>query len=484
MYKNNNGMNGGLIIDVDPKYSKYADNVTKEVASFYAHVMEDPYEFTEWRYDDTFLSFVIRVHNALINKFNDDRKIYSFNLMSIIPCLLRIYIDENFKIDSVEIIGCGSFNDVIKVNGKIYRCYKNENYTEPEHFDRFKKFHSDINEGIYNDLASIEEDSPSKGIVPFKLCKRYDSSLSPLVYEREYQMEPADVIENCQSLKNCILKFIRSDILTKHRYFFDFKQANFMTYKNEIYISDIEFDRPPDSSRYEIILTRPISRLFLYKMYTEVPGVMEKGMNSTPNGLKTAFANLNAYCLVSYALGCVLSKYIRDNLDNGITSPLVSYMCPCGHQRKSCSANYNGIEFSNKPTSTLDTASVVSAWLDNGLDNTKESLFDKYVLSTNDNREVFAEILEIYGSRPQALYFILHTGGYIDDGNSNEVCEPEERNVITGSKKIPNKWYRRDMDISEYAEKYTPGNPPARFVPRVIENPYSSEYGSPTPSSS
>ena len=111
-------------------------------------------------------------------------------------------------------------------------------------------------------------------------------------------------------------------------------------------------------------------------------------------------------------------------------------------------------------------------------------MFDKYVLSTNDNREVFAEILEIYGSRPQALYFILHTGGYIDDGNSNEVCEPEERNVITGSKKIPNKWYRRDMDISEYAEKYTPGNPPARFVPRVIENPYSSEYGSPTPSSS
>ena len=115
MYKNNNGMNGGLIIDVDPKYSEYADNVTKEVASFYAHVMEYPYEFTEWKYDDTFLSFVIRVHNALIDKFNDDRKIYSFNLMSIIPCLLRIYIDENFKIDSVEIIGCGSFNDVIKL---------------------------------------------------------------------------------------------------------------------------------------------------------------------------------------------------------------------------------------------------------------------------------------------------------------------------------------------------------------------------------
>lgn len=482
MYKNNNGINGGLIIDVDPKYSEYANKETQEVAYFYEQEV-DPYEYKQWKYDNTFKSFVVWVHNALINKFNDEKKIKSFNLMSIIPCLLRIYIDENSEIDSVKIIGCGSYNDVIEVNGKIYRCYKNKSYKKAQQFGTDKTFHSDKTEGIYNDLASIAN-GPSKGIVPFELCRRYNSSLSPLVYEKEYPMEPADVVENCESLKDCILKFIRSDILTNHRYFFDFKQANFMTYKNEIYISDMEFDKPPDSRRYKIILTRPISPLFLYKMYTEVPGVMEKGMNSTPDGLKTAFANLNAYCLVSYALGCVLSKYIRDNLDNGITSPLVSYMCPCGHQRKSCAANYNGIEFTSKPSPTLDTASVVSAWLDNGLDNTKESLFDKYVLSTNDNREVFAEILEIYGSRPQALYFILHTGGYIDDGTSNEVCEPEERNVITDSKKIPNKWYRRDMDINEYAKKYTPGNPPARFVPRVIKDFNSSEYGSPSPSSS
>ena len=112
-------------------------------------------------------------------------------------------------------------------------------------------------------------------------------------------------------------------------------------------------------------------------------------------------------------------------------------------------------------------------------------MFDKYVLSTNDNREVFAEILETYGSDPEKLYLTLHTGGYIDDGTSNEVCEPEEKGVSKeDSNKIPNKWYRRDMDINEYAEKYTPGNPPAKFVPRVIENPNSSEYGSPSPSSS